>query len=91
MPNDFKVDKLNQFRNDDGKLVDIGLGCYAQIYVCNNGDTLCADCAEQAILQTEEQGYTIGDEPVNAFSSADCESHIECTNCNRTLSEEPEQ
>jgi hypothetical protein len=53
MPNDFN---LNQLRNDDGKLVPIG---YTQIYicnngfefhVCNNGDTLCNDCVDEAIF-----------------------------------------
>ena len=82
----YLVDNLDQYRDDSGKLVDVGLGCYIQFYVCNNGDVLCADCAQKSIDSAKECGYDCGDLPVTAGSTADTDDSITCDNCDRVLS-----
>lgn len=87
MANIDNLDMLQRFRDDNGKLVDVGLGGYIQIYVTQDGDALCADCAESRLQQAIAQDYTFGDEPVNATSSAWFDDFVECANCNRILNE----
>jgi hypothetical protein len=83
---------LHEYRNAEAKLIDIGLGAYTTIYVCENGDTLCADCAEKALQQAIAQGYDCKDIPVGAFSEADCDTgaYHACAECDRVLCDNTE-
>lgn len=81
---------LNEYRQDDGTLLGVGMGGYFAIYVSPDGTTLCDDCTEKDLISAIEYGWAGADLPNAAMSEAEFESDCFCESCGKQLAHAPE-
>jgi len=81
---------LNEYRQDDGTLLGVGMGGYFAIYVSPDGTTFCDDCTEKALTAAIECGWADAAVPTAAISEAEFESDCFCDECGKQLAHAPE-